>query len=600
MVDDTSRTVVWKAVQNTLDRTVIIRILKPDASSNPSEVDHFLSIARLFARIKSESIAAVFDIVSEGDLHYVVMEHVEGPTLEELVTSHGPLSLDKILRIATALINSLEQMWQTAHIVHRNLKSSTIRLDPRGVAKITDFSLAITAGIGVDATSLDGGHIVGTPCYLSPEQAQGSHMLNNQSDMYALGVVLYHLATGKVPFEDLPVVSILAGHIKQQIPPPHVLNRHLPASFSWLLHRLMMKNPSNRFVDWDHVIRDIRRISDGSAPSCVRPDDEYLSTIDMAHPVGAPSDDAATGGQDGPKVRLKRRGSTSEIAAFQGDHLFKGHASDIRRDDLTRGIVCWSLLAGWLMLVFWFRAVYQCEPPNAPSAQAQPADEPAAPSPAPAVSEQAPPAQPVAAATPEKTDAPAQPPSPAAAVPPPPAKAAAPAQAPSALPAGIPPALVSSLAQALANNDLTAARVVVKNAVENFQEKEALLSLLSQAVEPDQAVAEYLKAQIGKPLLFEHKGKQRTVIPRSIDNGVIQLEANGRGAEFPIDKLSADEKMHWMDIPQDAASCLTYCLVLLHSSHRDELRSRVSGCPLLVEAFTQALSLVPEVTPPAE
>ena len=177
----------------------------------------------------------MFDIVSEGDLHYVVMEHVEGPTLEELVTSHGPLSIDKILRIATALINSLEQMWQTAHIVHRNLKSSTIRLDPRGVAKITDFSLAITAGIGVDATSLDGGHIVGTPCYLSPEQAQGSHMLNNQSDMYALGVVLYHLATGKVPFEDLPVVSILTGHIKQQIPPPHVLNRHLPSSFSWLL-----------------------------------------------------------------------------------------------------------------------------------------------------------------------------------------------------------------------------------------------------------------------------------------------------------------------------------------------------------------------------
>ena len=162
-VDDTSRTVVWKAVQNTLDRTVIIRVLKPEAAATPTEVELFLSIARLFARIKSESIAAVFDIVSDGNLHYVVMEHVEGPTLQEAVAAQGPLPADQILRIAAALITSLDQMWQAAHLVHRNLKSSTIRLDPRGVAKITDFSLAITAGPGVDATRMDNGHIVGPP-----------------------------------------------------------------------------------------------------------------------------------------------------------------------------------------------------------------------------------------------------------------------------------------------------------------------------------------------------------------------------------------------------------------------------------------------------
>lgn len=609
VVDDTSRTVVWKAVQNTLDRTVIIRVLKPDATANPTEVDHFLSIARLVARIKSESIAAVFDIVSEGDLHYVVMEHVEGPTLEEVIASHGPLSTDKILRIAASLITSLDLMWQTAHLVHRNLKSSTIRLDNRGVAKITDFSLAIAAGPRVDATALDGGHIVGTPCFLSPEQAQGSHLLNTQSDMYALGVVLYHLATGVVPFEDRDVVSILAGHIKHQIPPPHLLSRHIPVNFSWFLHRLMMKNPNNRYQDWEHVIHDIRHILADELPTCVHPEEEFLSTIDM----GVASE---TGAQDSavphtPRVRLRRKNKSSGIGSeetSQVSQLIRSHVKEIRRDDLIRGIVCWTLLACWLSLVFWFRAIYQGKPAQTDTAvplmqgeditvsQPTDIDTPETP-PVSAAKEQAPP--PVKAPA-QQAASPAKPPEPPASAASPAAEAPKPQTAPDILPAGVPPTIVQGLAKAFANSDLTAARQCVKAATERFQEKEALMSLLNEAADPATAVAEYLKTQIGKPLLFEHKGKQRTVIPRSVVNGVIQLESNGLGAEFPIDRLSADEKLRWMSKPRDAASCVAYCMVLLRSSHRDELQAQAAECPLLAEAFTQAVSLVPAVTPPAE
>lgn len=604
VVDDTSRTIVWKAVQNTLDRSVIIRILKPDAAANPAEVEHFLAIARLFARIKSESIAAVFDIVSEKDLHYVVMEHVEGPTLEEFITTHGPLSADKILRIASSLIASLDQMWQTAHIVHRNLKSSTIRLDPRGVAKITDFSLAIVAGPTVDATDLDGGHIVGTPCFLSPEQAQGAQMLNTQSDMYALGVVLYHLATGKVPFEDRSVVSILTGHIKHCISPPHVLNKHLPVAFSWFLHRLMMKNPNNRYEGWEHVLHDIRHLLSGEEPSCVRPDEEYLSTIDIALKMDGEEPNPSV--QDTPRVRLNRKDKNGQIASYQDKHLVKGHANEIRRDDLIRSLVCWGLLICWLALVFWFRAFYQYDSSSAdilnPLGQLSgtvsqlsesienlrllPTKEEPAGIPADSSAEQQtlsekPPGQPVsvAEAAPD---------------------AAKPKGAAETLPSGIPPPVIQGLALALANNDLIAARQLVKNAPEQFQEKDPLLNLLDLTPEPDAVVADFLKAQIGKPLIFEHNGKQRTVIPRSVENGIIQLEANGRGAEFPIDKLTADEKLRWMDKPQDAAACVAYCMTLLHSTRRDELHARIAGCPLLSEAFIQALDLVPAAAPPAE
>jgi hypothetical protein len=574
--------------------------LKPDAAANPTERDHFLTIARRFARIKSDSLAAVFDIVSEGELHYVVMEHVEGPTLEELVTRQGPRPVDQILRIAASLITSLEQMWETAHIVHRNLKSATIRLDPRGVAKITDFGLAIVAGSGVDATAMDGGHIVGTPCYLSPEQAQGSHMLNTQSDMYALGAVLYHLSTGKVPFEDKELMAILSAHVKQQIPPPHRLNPAIPVTFSWFVHRLMMKNPNNRYANWDAVLLDIRNMLAGLPPSCVCPEEEYLSTIeaDFAQANEFAGDDGAEPADDAPRVRLNRKVKSGKIAAYQGKHLAEGHADEIRRNDLALQWACWSLLAVWLTLVFWFRAVYQAAPDRqgAPSPIAQLGEAVAH------LSESFEDLRP----QPDKVelDVPQAPvpdiPAPAAPAPPPAAATPdSPAPAP-AQPAGIPPTLSQGLAQAFANADLATARQLVQTCTQRFQDKEALLALIGQIPEPDTLVAEHLKAQIGKPLVFERSGKQRTVIVRGVDNGIIHVEANGRGAELMIDKLSDDEKLGWMDKPKEPAQCAAYCVALMRSSRRSEIYARAAGCPLLTAVLIEAAGRVPAAKPPAE
>lgn len=637
-IDDTSRTAVWKAVQVALDRTVIIRVLKPDAASDPSEVEHFLTVSRLFARIKSESVAAVFDIVSQDGLHYVVMEHVEGPTLEELVSSHGPLPSDHALRIAASLINSLEQMWNASHIVHRNLKSSTIRLDPRGVAKITDFSLAITAGPGVDATARDGGHIVGTPCFLSPEQAQGTHLLTTHSDMYALGVVLYHLVTGHVPFEDRSVVSILTGHIKDQVPPPHHLNKHVPVEFSWFTHRLMMKNPNNRYSDWADVLRDIHAMLAGAQPLCVRPEEEYLSTIRADFgPQPAPAS-GSDEGAEGARVRLRPKTKNSAIASRNAKRLADDHAQHHRQEARLQAAVCWAGLAAWLALLFWFRAFYQADPAHADTSKslsnlssavtknlsgtldelkaladkdshemesdeaetapaevappaAAPTQEPAA-QPAPAAPQQEPAAQPAPVAP--------QQPAPAAsatAV----APVAQPAVVPSAeLPAGIPPGLRQSLAQALAAGDLPAARNAVKAAPENFKERAALQTLLDATPDPDSLVADYLRAQVGRPLLFEHNGKQRTVIPRGVDNGVIKLESNGRGVDVAISQLSPDERLRWMDKPAGAPQTLAYCLALMRSSRRAEVAVSAAGCAPLAEVVVLAAELVPAAaTPPA-
>jgi len=160
--------------------------------------------------------------------------------------------------------------------------------------------------------------------------------------------------------------------------------------------------------------------------------------------------------------------------------------------------------------------------------------------------------------------------------------------------------LKSGLARALANADLAAARQLVHADSARFQEKGALETLLSQVPEADTLVAEYLQTQIGKPLIFEHSGKQRTVIPRGIENGVIHIEVNGRGAEFQISKLTPDEKLRWMGKPQDAAQSAAYCLTLMRSARRAEISAHAEGCPLLAPVLIEAAGLVPATTTPAE
>lgn len=597
-LDNTSRTVIWQAVQQTLDRTVVIQVLKPEFSAQAAEVAHFLSIARLFAHIKSDSIVAVFDIISEGELNYVVMEHVDGPTLENLVSTRGPLPMDQALRIAADLIVSLDHLWTMSHIVHRNLKSTTIRLDPRGVAKITDFSLAIVAGPGVDATAKDDGNIVGTPCFLSPEQAQGTHTLNTQSDMYALGILLYHLTTGKVPFEDLEVVRILESHIKHQLPPPHRINRKLPVAFSWFLHRLLMKNPNNRYANWDDVLIDLRKILAGSIPSCVHSGEEYLSTIQADFSQDAVKNETAgrKGGSGTPAVRIKRR---KRIASHSATSVPDEPVQIKHKTAPSNAQLGWGLFVCWLALVFWYRAIYPVvcmRGINEPSAISQ---QTATPRPvsiaeAPVSRPKPPPAQ-TARAKPPATPVP---------VPPVVHSAAAPdatATVADALPSGIPKAVQQSLSQALASGDLAEARHCLETSTERFREKDDVQALLKKIPDPDSLVVAYLNTQIGRPLILEHNGKQRTIIPRSVENGVVQLESNGRGVEIPLAKLTSDEKLRWMNKPLSEEQTVAYCLVLLHSSRRDEFHARAASCPLLSEVLIRAAEQVPATaTAPAE
>lgn len=584
-LNETSRTIVWKAVQTTLSRTVTLSILKPEAAADPLTRDHFLKIARRIARIKNDGLISVFDIVSEADLPYVIMEHVDGPSVEELVDRNGPLPVKQILNIALSVARAIDRMWSSEGIVHRNLKSAIIRLDMRGIAKITDFSLAVLTEEGPAAYAMDDGHIVGTPCFLSPEQAQGSLDLNTLSDMYALGAVCYHMATGKVPFGDQEVVAILNAHCHGQLPPPHALNKHAPADFSWFVRRLMIKNPELRYRTWDDAIKDIMRQLAGETPLCVCPNDASVSTI---------SDFAETGGDaanqpPSPRIRLRRGRKSHELAAYQSKTLTDEHALDIRRATRSKETLLWVGLALWVLLLFWYRAAYETASAEIPETPEKVAESPAAETaPAPGNGEDV-----------LLVDEPSAPP--AAAQPLPEPEGALVADTPSVpeapeptpvqnLPA-MPPALSAALARALAGGELRRARAILRADNAAFQQKDEIMAFLEQMPEPDSLVADYLKKQIGRPLILEHNGALRTVIVRGVGNGVMHLEADGRGVEMPIDRLEPEMKLRWTEKPAAPQALAAYCLTLMRSSRREEVYALADQCPPLKSLLTEAVRL---------
>jgi len=588
-LNETSHTIAWKAVQKTLDRTVILRILKPEAAADPLTLDHFLKIARRIARIKSDGLSSVFDIVSDDDFHYVVMEHVDGPTIEELIERQGPLSVEQILKITLSITRAINQMWSSEHIVHRNLKSATIRLDARGIAKITDFSLAILTDEGAEAYSMDDGHIVGTPCFLSPEQAQGSTELATLSDMYALGAVCYHMATGKAPFEGQKVVAILNAHLHDQLPPPHVLNPRLPMTFSWFVRRLMMKSPELRYRTWEDIVKDLIRQIEGQMPLCVCPHDTSLSTVVNFSETAEDITDA-----DAPRIRLKLKRKNSRLAAYQSKTITDEHAEDIRRTTRSKEILLWSGLTLWLLLVFWYRAAYETAPPVSDqpedAVEAQTIIDPPATQPAEDIRVFTDTSD-VIAPTEADNAAPVADLSNTQAVPE--ASAAALPALSDSLPL-MPPALAAALAKALSRGDLQNARAILQAETTAFQDKDDIQAFLDQMPDLDSLVAEYLKTQIGKPLVLEHNGVLRTVIPRGIDNNIIHLEAGGRGVEMPISRLAPDTKLRWMGKPAEPPALAAYCLALMRSARRDEVYGLAEKCPPLTSLLTEAARLPPD------
>ena len=247
--------VVYKARCNKLDRLVAVKILKREFCDNEEIVKKFKIEATAIATLSDTNIVNVLDVGTQEDINYIVMEYVKGKTLKEIINNEGPLgyedAINKALQISEAL--------KCAHdngIIHRDVKPQNILVSENGLVKVTDFGIAKSA---TSSTMTSTTTVMGSAHYFSPEQAKGE-IVDIRTDLYSLGVVLYEMVTGKVPFDAESPVAIALKHIQEQPNSPKMVNSKVPTSLNDLILKLMSKEPKDRYQTAGDVIIDLQKI----------------------------------------------------------------------------------------------------------------------------------------------------------------------------------------------------------------------------------------------------------------------------------------------------------------------------------------------------
>ena len=245
---------VYKARDNFLNRYVAIKVLKNEFSKDEVFVKRFRTEAQSAASLIHPNIVSVFDVGEDKGISYIVMELLESKTLKDYIQAKGPLSSELTLKIAAQIASALEAAHK-AHIVHRDIKPQNIMLNQNLVAKVTDFGIAKVANTST-ATITSFGKTMGSVHYFSPEHAKGGYT-DAKSDLYSLGVVMYEMVTGKLPFDADSPVSVALKHI-QEIPiEPKKINPNVSQALNQIIMKAMEKSTANRYQTATEMLTDI-------------------------------------------------------------------------------------------------------------------------------------------------------------------------------------------------------------------------------------------------------------------------------------------------------------------------------------------------------
>jgi eukaryotic-like serine/threonine-protein kinase len=254
---------VYRARDPVLQRTVAVKVLSPAATDDRELVARFGREARAAAALHHPNIVAVFDSGTDGDLHYLVMEYVDGQSLARLLRQEGMLEPGRVAEVGRQVCQALVAA-HAVGLVHRDITPGNVLVDPAGLVKVADFGIAKLAA----ATTMTGdGMVLGTAAYLAPEQAQG-RPVDGRSDLYGLGCVLYELLTGAPPFAgDSPVV-VAARQVTEQPIPPSDRNPRVGAALEAVVLTALAKAPADRYQSAAAMAQDLDRIvaDAGSAP----------------------------------------------------------------------------------------------------------------------------------------------------------------------------------------------------------------------------------------------------------------------------------------------------------------------------------------------
>jgi len=270
---------VWRAVDVMLDREVAIKAIRPDLAAEPQIVDRFRSEAKILARVHHPAVATIYSFFRDGGELYLAMELVRGKTLSQVLREEGALPWPRAAALATAALEGLEQVHRTG-ILHRDLKPDNLMLTEAGDIKVMDFGIA--RAIGTDRLTRTG-LMVGTLRYMSPEQLRGQEV-DSRSDLYSLGIVLYEMLTGRVPFPGGSEYEAIRAQVEDPPAPPASLVPGLPLWLDRIVLRALAKFPLQRFESAAAMATSLAAGGRGLAGEAAMP-----TVAKAAHPTPPPS-----------------------------------------------------------------------------------------------------------------------------------------------------------------------------------------------------------------------------------------------------------------------------------------------------------------------
>lgn len=244
---------VYDARDNRLNRRVAIKILKEEYSQDKNFVTKFRGEAQSVAGFSHPNIVTVYDVGEDGNLHYIVMELVEGITLKKFIEKKGKLDLNEAVGIAIEIARGIE-VAHNNNIIHRDIKPQNIIISKEGQVKVTDFGIAKVTTSNTIAV----GQVVGSVHYISPEQARGGY-LDEKSDIYSLGVTLYEMLSGRLPFVADNTVSVALLHMQEEATPLREIDQTIPPSIDKIVQKCMSKKPDRRYKTVSELIVDLKK-----------------------------------------------------------------------------------------------------------------------------------------------------------------------------------------------------------------------------------------------------------------------------------------------------------------------------------------------------
>ena len=247
---------VYLAEDQQLGRKIALKLLHRRFAEDPGFVERFRREAQAAAGLQHPNVVSVYDRGVYDDTYYIAMEYLPGRTLKQLIRQEAPIDPIRAIEITVQILKAARFAHRRG-VIHRDLKPHNVIVDEADHAKVTDFGIARAGASDMTET----GSIMGTAQYLSPEQAQG-HAVSAGSDLYSVGVILYELVTGRVPFDAEAAVTIAIKHVSEAPVPPRAINPRVPPELEQVILWAMNKNPGDRPTDADQFIQALEQVKD--------------------------------------------------------------------------------------------------------------------------------------------------------------------------------------------------------------------------------------------------------------------------------------------------------------------------------------------------